>query len=476
MYGCEPERWINNLQIHKFELFGQHVLLDINSGTVHLIDKMTSDALDYYDGHNAEETVNALTGRYDEAETRELLGELDDLIKNGLLFAPELSVPETLKAEPVVKSICLHVAHDCNLRCKYCFAETGDFGGGRSLMSREVGEKAIELLIEGSKNRRTLEVDFFGGEPLVNKPVTWDLIRYARRREKETGKNFKLTLTTNGMLLDDEAIAFLNEQHVMLVLSLDGRKEVHDRMRPDAGKHGSYDRVVAAFRKLIASRHDKNYFLRGTYTRWNLDFAADVLDLASIGSQVSVEPVVSTSGDYALREEDLPVLFAEYEKLAKLYLAARHSDKPFEFFHFNLDLNHGPCVAKRLAGCGAGHEYFAVTPEGDLYPCHQFVGREDYKLGTVFEGVTNKELPGKFRAAHVLNKPTCRTCWARYYCSGGCHANAELFTGDILKPYKLGCELQKKRLECAIWIQALLLAESYQWDEEKKFHNFDYRE
>ena len=463
------------MQIHKYELFGQHILLDVNSGTVHLIDKMTSDALDYYKGDNAAETATALAGKYDAAEVQEVLAELDELVKNGLLFAPELSVPETLRAEPVVKSICLHVAHDCNLRCKYCFAETGDFGGGRSLMNREVGEMAIELLIAGSKNRKTLEVDFFGGEPLVNKPVTWDLIRYARRREQETGKKFKLTLTTNGMALDDEAIAFLNEHRVLLVLSLDGRKEVHDRMRPDAGKHGSYERVAAAFRKLIESRDDKNYFLRGTYTRWNLDFSEDVMHLASFGTQVSVEPVVSTTGDYALQKEDLPVLFAEYEKLAKLYFDARHSERPFEFFHFNLDLNHGPCVSKRLAGCGAGHEYFAVTPEGDLYPCHQFVGREQYKLGTVFEGVTNTALPEEFREAHVLNKPACRQCWARYYCSGGCHANAEQFTGDIHKPYELGCELQKKRLECAVWIQALLTAEAYQWDEEKKFHNFDYK-
>ena len=463
------------MQIHKYELFGQHILLDVNSGTVHLIDKMTSDALDYYKGDNAAETAAALAGKYDAAEVQEVLAELDELVKNGLLFAPELSVPETLRAEPVVKSICLHVAHDCNLRCKYCFAETGDFGGGRSLMSREVGEKAIELLIAGSKNRKTLEVDFFGGEPLVNKPVTWDLIRYARRREQETGKKFKLTLTTNGMALDDEAIAFLNEHRVLLVLSLDGRKEVHDRMRPDAGKHGSYERVAANFRKLIESRDDKNYFLRGTYTRWNLDFSEDVMHLASFGTQVSVEPVVSTTGDYALQKEDLQVLFAEYEKLAKLYFDARHSERPFEFFHFNLDLNHGPCVSKRLAGCGAGHEYFAVTPEGDLYPCHQFVGREQYKLGTVFEGVTNTALPEEFREAHVLNKPACRQCWARYYCSGGCHANAEQFTGDIHKPYELGCELQKKRLECAVWIQALLTAEAYQWDEEKKFHNFDYK-
>ncbi len=463
------------MQIHKYELFGQHLLLDVNSGTVHLIDKLTSDVLDYYTGANEADVLAALGGRYDEQELREVLAELAELVAGGLLFAPPVTVPETLRAEPIVKSICLHVAHDCNLRCKYCFAETGDFGGGRTLMSREVGEQAIEFVIAGSKNRRNLEIDFFGGEPLVNKDVTWDLIRYARRREQETGKHFKLTLTTNGMLLDDEAIAFLNEQRVLLVLSLDGRKEVHDKMRPDAGAKGSYERVVSNFRKLIDSRGDKNYFLRGTFTRWNLDFSEDVLHMAELGTQLSVEPVVSTTGDYALREEDLPALYAEYEKLAKVYFEARHGDKPFEFFHFNLDLNHGPCVSKRLAGCGAGHEYFAVTPEGELYPCHQFVGRDAYKLGTVFAGVTNTALPNEFRAAHVLNKPACRDCWARYYCSGGCHANAEQFTGDIHQPYALGCELQKKRLECAIWVQALLLAEAYQWEEEKKFRNFDYK-
>ncbi len=437
-----------------------YIMLDINSGAVHVIDKMIYDMMDIFDGSNAEETVHKLKGTYAESDLRESIEELQGLIEAQELFAPDIDVPPTFKEEGLVKSLCLLVAHDCNLRCKYCFAGTGDFGHDRGLMSNEVGEAAVEYIISHSGSRKHCEIDFFGGEPLMNMPVVKHVVSYVRKREQETGKVFKLTLTTNGILLNDETIAYLNDNKISLVLSLDGRKEVHDRMRPNIGGKGSYDQALKNFQKTVRSRNGQDYYLRGTFTAYNPDFTADVLDMADQGFDIlSVEPVVAKDEDYAFTDKDLPKLFSEYDKLTQAYLDRRREGNGFFFFHFNMDLSNGPCVAKRLSGCGAGHEYYAVASNGDMYPCHQFVGREKYLLGTIFEGVQKKDMPAYFRNSHVLNKEKCRDCWARFFCSGGCHANADLFNGDIRKPYEFGCELQKKRLECALMVQASIAME-----------------
>jgi len=450
-------------RIHKFYQNGMYILLDINSGAVHVIDKMIYDIMDYFDGTNDAVVYEQLKGSYPEEELQEAVAELHQLVDMGHLFAPDIDVPPTFGQIGVVKSMCFMVAHDCNLRCKYCFGDTGEYGGDRELMSKEVGEAAVEYIIKHSYLRKHCEIDFFGGEPLVNMPVVKHLVEYVRRREKETGKEFKLTLTTNGLMLNEENLKFLNDNNISLVLSLDGRKEVHDRMRPDVGGNGTYDRVVKNFQRAVESRNGNNYYLRGTYTHHNLDFTDDVISMRDAGFGVlSEEPVVSKAGDYALTEADLPKIEAEYDRLAAKYLEERRAGRGFFFFHFNMDLSNGPCVAKRLAGCGAGHEYYAVAANGDLYPCHQFVGRKKYKLGTVFTGVEDKELPQYFRESHVLNKPKCRDCWARFYCSGGCHANADLFHDNIREPYELGCAIQKKRLECALVVQALLQLEKTQ--------------
>ncbi|HIU64174.1 MAG TPA: thioether cross-link-forming SCIFF peptide maturase [Candidatus Avacidaminococcus intestinavium] len=452
-------------------------VLDVNSGAVHLVDELIYDILGIYDGIDEESVKKGLSDKYTKEEICEALAELNELKSEGLLFSPSYDVPDTFSEEPILKSLCLHIAHDCNLRCGYCFAGTGDFGGHRALMNKEIAEKAVEFAIAGSKMRHNLELDLFGGEPLVNPEVVKHVISYARQREKETGKNIKLTLTTNGTLLKDEMIEFLNEQRVMLVLSLDGKKETHDAMRPFPNKTGSYDAAVRGFKKVIDSRHGKNYYLRGTYTHYDPYFAEAVLDMAKIGKEISVEPVVGVDEPYVLTESDLPILMEEYDKLARIYLERRHAGKAFDFFHFNVALDNGPCVAKRLAGCGAGHEYYAITPEGDIYPCHQFVGREEYKLGNLETGILKQELVKKFRHTHVMTKPACSECWARFFCSGGCHANADLLNGDIAKPYEFGCKLQKKRLECAIIIQALLADEAQAGTQDLRpvIDNFKYK-
>ncbi len=445
--------------IHKFCLGDILVVLDINSGAVHLVDRLLYDLLDVFDGKNLAAAQAACQDRYSDADVDEGLAELTQLAAEGLLFTLPASAGDFFSEQPIVKSLCLHIAHDCNLRCKYCFASTGGFGAVRSLMSKETGEAAVEFAITGSGARTNLDIDFFGGEPLMNPSVVRHLVDYVRRREGETGKNIKLTLTTNGTLLTDEMLEFLNARRVLLVLSLDGRPRVHDGMRPFPGGEGSYKSAAGAFKKAIDSRQGKNYYLRGTYTSENLDFAEDVVHMSSIGKELSMEPVVEKEGAYRIKEADLPKVFAEYEKLAHIYLDKREKGEGFNFFHFNIALDGGPCLLKRLAGCGAGHEYFAITPEGDIYPCHQFVGREEYKLGTLATGIVKPEITQEFRHAHILNKPACLSCWARFYCSGGCHANADLMNGNIFEPYKLGCEIQKKRLECAIAVQAVLAAE-----------------
>lgn len=448
-------------KIHKFYQNGMYIMLDINSGAVHVIDKMIYDIMDVFNGTNDEETIEKLAAAYAREEVAEAVGELHELIDQQQLFAPDIDVPPTFKEEGLVKSLCLMVAHDCNLRCTYCFADSGDFGGQqRELMSKEVGEAAVEYIISHSGSRKHCEIDFFGGEPLMNMPVVKHVVDYVRRRESETGKVFKLTLTTNGVLLHDDNIKYLNDNNISLVLSLDGRKEVNDKMRPNVGGQGSYDTVLKNFQKTVKSRHGQNYFLRGTYTAYNQDFTNDVIDMADQGFDIlSMEPVVAKDAPYAITEANLPDIFREYDKLVATYLQCHKEGCGFFFFHFNMDLSNGPCVAKRLSGCGAGHEYYAVAANGDLYPCHQFVGRERYNLGNVFEGVKNKELPKYFRESHVLNKEKCQDCWARFFCSGGCHANADLFHDDIRQPYEVGCELQKKRLECALMVQASLALE-----------------
>ena len=457
---------MENKLIHRMNVNGNLAVLDVNSGAVHLIDQMVYDMLGVFDGENDSQVLEALQDKYDKAEMEEVLEDLHGLKEQGLLFSPEFDVPGTFAEEPILKSLCLHVAHDCNLRCGYCFAGTGDFGGKRELMTAETGRKAVDFAIAGSKQRHNLEIDLFGGEPLMNFGVVKEIINYARKREKEANKNIKLTLTTNGTLLNDENIKFINDNRVMLVLSLDGGKKMHDDMRPFPNKCGSYDAAVRGFKKVIDSRKGRNYYLRGTYTHFSRNFADETLEMLKVGRLISMEPVVGTTEPYVLTEEDLPVLYKEYDKLAAAYLDLRHKGESFDFFHFNVALDNGPCVAKRLAGCGAGHEYYAITPEGDIYPCHQFVGREQYKMGTLDTGVERKDLVKKFRNTHVMTKDACRQCWARFFCSGGCHANADLINGDITIPYEYGCKLQRKRLECAIVLQAILTDEAQAGEED----------
>ncbi len=357
-----------------------------------------------------------------------------------------------------IKAMCLHVAHDCNLRCKYCFASTGDFGVGRKLLDEATGKKAIDFLLENSKGRRNIELDFFGGEPLMNMEVVKYVVAYARSKEKEYNKNFRFTITTNGVLLNDEITEFLNKEMSNVVLSIDGRKETNDRFRPAINGKGSYDIIVPKFKELVEKRGQDQYYVRGTFTKYNLDFASDVMHLNELGfDQISVEPVVSPSTvDYALTEKELPQIYAEYEKLAKEMIERKKAGTGFNFFHFMLDLEQGPCAIKRLRGCGCGNEYVAVTPDGDIYPCHQFVGMEDWKMGSVYDGKINLDMKENFAKANVYSKEECRQCWAKFYCSGGCNANNLQYAGDILTPHKISCDLEKKRLECAIMIKAAL--------------------
>lgn len=447
--------------IHKFSMNGVNVVIDVFSGAVHVADDTMYDIVDAYENCSRDEILNKFTGKYSADELNETMDELDELRKNEMLYAPDIyeNVIDFIDArEPVVKALCLHIAHDCNLKCKYCFAEEGEYHGHRSLMSSKVGKAAIDFLIKSSGKRRNLEVDFFGGEPLMNFGVVKEIVEYGREQEKLYNKNFRFTITTNGILLDDDVIDYINKNMHNVVISLDGRKEINDMMRPRAGGQGSYDVIVPKFQKLAESRHQTDYYIRGTFTRNNLDFSKDVLHMADLGfKQISVEPVVGEdTTDYAIREEDIPAVCEEYERLAaELYERHKKGGKDdFNFFHFNIDLTGGPCVVKRLVGCGSGTEYLSVTPEGELFPCHQFVGLEGFGMGNVFDGLSNPELREKFSKCNVYAKDECKKCWARFYCSGGCAANAYQLSGDILKPYEIGCELQRKRIECAIMIKA----------------------
>ncbi len=443
--------------IHKFSMNGVNVVIDVFSGAVHVADDIMYDIVDAYESGNRDDIHKAFDGKYQPKELDETMDELDSLRAEDMLYSKDIyeNVLDFIDArEPVVKALCLHIAH----KCKYCFAEEGEYHGHRALMSSEVGRAAIDFLIKNSGKRRNLEVDFFGGEPLMNFDVVKDIVEYGRQQEKIYDKNFRFTITTNGVLLNDDILEYINKNMHNVVISLDGRKEINDMMRPRAGGQGSYDLIVPKFQKLAESRNQTDYYIRGTFTRHNLDFSKDVLHMADLGfKQISVEPVVgSDDTDYAIREEDIPAVCKEYEKLAaELYERHKKGGKEdFNFFHFNIDLKGGPCVVKRLVGCGSGTEYLSVTPEGKLYPCHQFVGLEGFEMGSVFDGLKNFELRDKFSKCNVYAKEECGKCWARFYCSGGCAANAYQLEGDILKPYKIGCELQRKRVECAIMIKA----------------------
>ena len=455
--------------VHQYKNNGYDIVLDVNSGAIHVVDDVTYDVIALYEGHTREEIVNSLRERYPETEVEEALDEVQMLVDNEELFTKDIYenyIMDFKKRPTVVKALCLHIAHDCNLACQYCFAEEGEYHGRRALMSFEVGKKALDFLIANSGNRRNLEVDFFGGEPLMNWQVVKDLVAYGREQEKLHDKKFRFTLTTNGVLLNDEVMEFCNREMGNVVLSIDGRKEVHDKMRPFRKGAGSYDLIVPKFQQFAESRHQDKYYVRGTFTHYNLDFSEDVLHLADLGfKQISVEPVVAEPKEpYAIREEDLPKLFEEYDKLAVEMIRRHKSGEDFNFFHFMIDLEGGPCVAKRLSGCGSGTEYLAVTPWGDFYPCHQFVGNEKFLLGNVDEGILNTDIRDEFKCCNVYAKEKCRKCFARFYCSGGCAANAYNFSGDICGAYDIGCELQKKRIECAIMIKA---AEEEQKNEEE---------
>ena len=452
--------------VHQYKNNGYDIVLDVNSGAIHVVDDVTYDVIEMIDQSQPEsyardEIVSALSGKYGKEEVEEAVDEVQTLIDEESLFTKdtyENYIMDFKKRPTVVKALCLHIAHDCNLACQYCFAEEGEYHGRRALMSFEVGKKALDFLIANSGNRRNLEVDFFGGEPLMNWQVVKDLVAYGREQEKLHDKNFRFTLTTNGVLLNDEIMEFCNKEMANVVLSIDGRKEVHDKMRPFRKGAGSYDLIVPKFQKFAESRHQDKYYVRGTFTHYNPDFAADVLHLADLGfKQISIEPVVGEDSDfYSIKKEDLPKIFEEYDALAKALVEREKEGKGVNFFHFMIDLDGGPCVAKRLSGCGSGTEYLAVTPWGDLYPCHQFVGEEEFLMGNVDDGIVKPEIAEEFRGCSVYSKEKCKNCFAKFYCSGGCMANSQKFHGSIHDTYDIGCEMERKRVECAIMMKAAL--------------------
>lgn len=447
--------------VHQYKNNGYNMVLDVCSGSVHVVDDLSYDVIALYEDHTEEEIVKNLSDRYSEKDIREAFQEVKELAEEGMLFTEdqyESYIFDVKQRSTVVKALCLHIAHDCNLACRYCFAEEGEYKGDRSLMSAEVGKKALDFLIKNSGNRINLEVDFFGGEPLMNFDVVKEIVSYGRELEKTHHKKFRFTMTTNGVLLNDDIMEFLNKEMSNVVLSIDGRKEVHDHMRPTQNGKGSYDLILPKFQKFAQMRGDKSYYVRGTFTRNNLDFCKDVLHMADLGfDEISIEPVVAEDGEsYAIREEDLPVIFEQYDLLAKEMIKREKEGNGFTFFHFMIDLTGGPCVAKRLSGCGSGTEYLAVTPWGDLYPCHQFVGEEDFLLGNVYDGVKRMDLVNEFKGCNVYTKEKCKKCFARFYCSGGCAANSYKFHGTLNDAYDIGCEMERKRVECALMIKAAL--------------------
>jgi uncharacterized protein len=455
-------------QIHAYQNNGYNIVLDVPSGSVHVVDDLMYETIKALDsGKNEDEarqylgTVFGAKDGSDSEAIEESLSEVNELIREGMLFTSEEyepSIDAFLKRPTVVKALCLHIAHDCNLACRYCFAEEGEYHGRRALMDYETGKKALDFLVANSGARRHLEVDFFGGEPLMNFEIVKRLVAYGRELEKQYPKEFRFTITTNGVLLNDEIMEFCNREMDNVVLSIDGRKEVHDRMRPFRGGQGSYDVIIDKFLRFAAQRREKGlkYYVRGTYTRWNTDFAADVIHLADLGfDQISMEPVVAPpEAPYSLRLEDIPVLKEQYDILAREMIKREKEGKGFNFFHFMIDLTGGPCVYKRLSGCGSGTEYLAVTPWGDFYPCHQFVGIEEFLMGNTDEGIKRTDLVNSFKCVNVYSKKECRSCFARFYCSGGCTANAWQFTGSTAGVYEIGCELERKRVESALMIKA----------------------
>ena len=449
--------------VHQYKNNGYNIVLDVCSGSVHVVDDMVYDVIALYEELNREEIAEKLS-KYPKEEIFEACDEIEALKEAGQLFTEDVykeAIIDFKKRKTVVKALCLHIAHDCNLACKYCFAEEGEYHGDRSVMSYEVGKKALDFLIANSGNRVNLEVDFFGGEPLMNWQVVKDLVAYGRSQEEKFNKKFRFTLTTNGMLLTDEVMEFANKEMANVVLSIDGRKEVHDFMRPTRNGKGSYDLIIDKFKKMAELRNQTNYYVRGTFTHHNLDFSKDVLHLADLGfKQISAEPVVAPDEEvYAIKEEDLPRLFEEYDALAQEMVKREKAGQGFNFFHFMIDLTGGPCLYKRLSGCGSGTEYLAVTPWGDLYPCHQFVGMEEFKLGNVDTGIEKTDMVDEFKMCNVYAKDKCKECFARFYCSGGCAANSYNFHGNLLDAYDIGCELERKRVECAIMIKAALAEE-----------------
>lgn len=469
--------------VHQYKNNGYNIVLDVNSGMVHVVDDLAYDIIGMYENSSKGDIVSAMVEKYSQpkymalitmkdgeqdfsenmealvSQIKEVIEDIEQLAKEGSLFTKDVYeeyIKEFKQRSTVVKALCLHIAHDCNLACKYCFAEEGEYKGHRELMTYEVGKQAIDFLIANSGNRKNLEVDFFGGEPLMNFQVVKDIVKYGRELETLHNKKFRFTLTTNGVLLDDDIMEFANKEMSNVVLSIDGRKDVNDNMRPSRNGKGSYELIVPKFKKLAESRNQNNYYVRGTFTHNNLDFSEDVKHLADLGfKQISVEPVVALPEDsYAITEEDLPKLYEEYDKLAKIILEYKKEGKDFNFFHFMIDLTGGPCVAKRLSGCGSGTEYLAVTPWGDFYPCHQFVGIPEYLMGNVFEGIKTPEMREEFKQCNVYAKEKCRNCFAKFYCSGGCAANSFKFHGNINDAYDIGCDLQKKRVECAIMLKA----------------------
>ena len=440
-------------------MLNQNIVLDTSSGGVYSVDKMAYDIIAMFEQNSKQEIIEKISKDYvdvDRSEIEECYAQILELKEQGVLFSSDKfeSMAGELKAKTsgVVKALCLHIAHACNLNCEYCFASQGKYHGERALMSFEVGKRALDFLVENSGTRKNLEVDFFGGEPLMNFQVVKDLVKYARSIEKEKNKNFRFTLTTNGVLIDDDVIEFANKEMSNVVLSLDGRKEVHDRYRVDYNGKGSWETILPKFKKLVEARKNKDYYMRGTFTHFNPDFVEDIKEMLKHGfTELSMEPVVCPEGDKnQLTKEDIEVVLSQYEELAKLMLERKQQGKPFTFYHYMIDLKGGPCIYKRISGCGSGTEYMAVTPQGDLYPCHQFVGEEKFKLGNVFEGVTNKEITKEFMDCNVYAREDCKDCWAKLYCSGGCSANAYHATGSVRGVYKNGCELFKKRMECAI--------------------------
>lgn len=450
--------------VHQYKLNGYNIIIDEGSGSVHSVDEVAYDMIGMYQKYERKHIINTLLKKYKdsadvtEQELEECYSDITELKDMGKLFADSSYAQQAVdfkNRNHIIKALCLHVAHTCNLNCSYCFASQGKYQGDRALMSFEVGKQAIDFLIENSGTRKNLEVDFFGGEPLMNWNVVKQIVEYARKIEKEHNKNFRFTLTTNGMLIDDEVIDFANKEMHNVVLSLDGRKEIHDRLRVDYKGNGSYDTIVPKFKRFVEKRGDKGYYMRGTFTHNNVDFTNDIFHMADLGfTELSMEPVVCSPDEpHALTKEDLPKLFEQYEILAEEMLKRKKEGRPFTFYHYMIDLEHGPCIYKRVAGCGSGTEYMAVTPWGELFPCHQFVGDPKYSLGDIWNGVKNTEIQDKFRKCNVFARKQCDDCWARLYCSGGCAANSYHATGDITGIYEYGCELFKKRIECAIMLK-----------------------